>query len=557
MSCNKENINRLSTVTVASHQFGRVTGQLVRLTGSAGYLTAICDRGYKFDGWYDTQSQLMSVDERLYIPSWMDMTVEPRFSEIIITVGDATAMDANESLVYYIEKHGQNKGATDSTYGMFPVQTYYSAGNFSTDSNNSSTRLMINGDTVCEYPVTYGYNYDVHSLDENGNPFYQINLGTYDENTNISTGTWYRDPATYEKKYEISIPDILSVPLESVEFPFQEYSRIPYVVGSCKEPTGSTYYNNGNFHTYNSPTDQSTPSQFPLLQYHRGINLINYYHEETLDFAGLEGGDFQSYYHRINSGSHKGSRIRNLDTVSEWKDFRAIGSYAYNWYMFDNNTLGHDDNSPRIIDPFVYNNNLTVAMFTGPGGSGTSPRTALDPDLNPQWTSNYQTKPKSGLYHHPLRYSLVTNMVSNTKTYVQDYTLTKNYFQTLRGVYDRQSNQTGSDIDLTGADFSNLTHFYFSCSDYVNTIEPLSAADDLKYFVMSSNSPYKILTLEPLQNKKIQYFSIARFPNLIHDSLYEERVKLHMDFNSNNILTQDSTRHVNKLNNHGAIVVDT
>ena len=105
MSCNKEQFKRLSTITITSHQNGRVGGRLTRLSGSSGYLTAVSDRGYKFDGWYYENGDLLSEDAQLYIPGWMDMSLEARFSDIIITSAQATAMDGGDGLVYFLEKH--------------------------------------------------------------------------------------------------------------------------------------------------------------------------------------------------------------------------------------------------------------------------------------------------------------------------------------------------------------------------------------------------------------------------------------------------------------------
>lgn len=551
MSCNKENIKRLSTITVDSHQFGRVVGQLTRLTGCSGYLTAICERGYKFDGWYDTEDQLLSTELQLYVVSWMDMTVEPRFSEIIITVTDASAMDANESLVYYIEKHGQNEGSMHANF--FPVATHYSAGNFSS-SNGSTSRIMIDGSQTCEFPVTYGYNYGVVGVDDDGNNISDIGAGTYDPVTNTSTGVWLRNPATHDLKTEISVPKILSTPRDTIRFPTEETVRGGRSVSCSTTPT--TYSgHNGRFDTYNSPTDGSKSSQFPLLQYHQGVNIRNNYHDETIDFAGLEGGDFQTYYSR-NLSSHKGRYIRDLDAVSEWKDLFAFGTYGYNYQHINSAMLGFTDVSPRLIDPFVYNSNLTNFFLPSNPSSG-GPRQAVDVNINPQWTSVYQTKPQSGSYMNPFRYGLLTNFRTMEKTMVDDYSLTTNYFQSLKGISNYYSSTGYTDLDLSVGDYRNITYLYLNTHQYVLSLEPFTDSNNLQLINLRGSVNRKIPTLAPLENKKINNLYTENFLNIIHDSIYEERVKLHMDFNSNNILTQDSTRHANKLNNHGAIVVDT
>ena len=292
-----------------------------------------------------------------------------------------------------------------------------------------------------------------------------------------------------------------------------------------------------------------------MLQYHQGVNIRNNYHDETIDFAGLEGGDFQTYYSR-NLSIYKGQFIRDLDAVSEWKDLFAFGSYSYNYRTISNTMLGFTDVSPRLLDPFVFNNNLTNFFLpTNPSGGG--PRQATNVDLNPQWTSVYQTKPQSGSYMNPFRYSLLTMFRTMQYTMVNDYSLTTNYFKSLKGIVNYFSGTNYTDLDLSTGDFTNITNLYLSTHQYAISFEPFTNSNNLQHIQLRYSVNKKILTLAPFENKKINYLYTENFPNLIHDSLYDERVKLHMDFNSNNILTQDSTRHANKLNNYGATVVDT
>ena len=136
--------------------------------------------------------------------------------------------------------------------------------------------------------------------------------------------------------------------------------------------------------------------------------------------------------------------------------------------------------------------------------------------------------------------------------------LTKNYFRNLRGINDRYSLvPNNTEIDLANSDLSKLTSFNVYSNANVLSFDALKNSDKLTYFVAQGTYVRQVQSLEPLDNKKIYISNTSNMYNLIHDSLYQERVKLHMDFNSNNILTQDSTRHANKLNNHGAIVTDT
>lgn len=545
MSCNKENINRLSTITISAHQLGRVTGQLKRLTGSKGFITAIPDRGYKFDGWFDTDSQLITDDDKLTILSWSDMTVEPRFSEIIITVNETSPMDANETLMYYIEHHGQNEGVI--TYDL--KSTYYSAGNFSSSATGAQFRLKLDGSKFCLQPVTYGYNYGQVDVDEDGNPINDIGAATYDETTNTITGQWYRRPDTYETKTEFSVPKVLTAPRATMPFPTAQGYRGGTT--DCETNT-TTSWNVPAFGTYNSPTDGSTPSQFPLLQYHQGVYIRNTSHQEWFDPAGLEGGDFQQYYLRIQK------EFRTIDAMSEWKDFRILTAYNNDYKMFNTNTIGKTtDDSPRILDPLAYCNNLSTVHPTNLRDTNSNPRQSSDINTNPQWMSSYQSRPQAGSFLNPLRHSMITSLTLPRYTKVTDLSMINNYFKSLHGLYYYQSTQSSVDVDISNINMRKFTGFFWNANDFVLTLESLTDASKLTRLYLQPSGQYKILTLEPLLNKKLKYVHTGPFLNLIHDSLYEETVKLHMNFNSSNILTQDSTRHVNKLNNYGATVTTT
>ncbi|MBP98345.1 hypothetical protein CMK18_20535 [Candidatus Poribacteria bacterium] len=557
MSCNKEQIKRLSTITVSSYQNGRVNGQRTRLSGSSGYLTSVCDKGYKFDGWYDTEGVLMSDNEQLFIPAWKDMTVEPRFSEIIITLNDSQSLDANEGLLYFLENHGTRVDERTAD-GIAPTWSYYSAGNFAT--SNTNTRILIDGAQVCIWPVTYGYNKGHHSNDADGNLIYSIGLGTYDPQTNtLGPGsTFFRNPATIEQRTSVSVPSILNTPRDTVPFP----TEIPHRGQHNRDCAGpyTGYYENAHFRTYNSPLDNSTPTQFPLLKYHQATNIRNAYHDETIDFTGLDDAGFSGYYQRNLGGTYRGTYIRNMDTVSSWKDLRFFGGYGYNYYMFNNTALSSSIISPRQLEPLSYNNNLIWSFLQG--ANGQSPRECEDINYNPGWVSQYANKPQSGSYIHHLRTTPTRVLNIPAFAYVTDFTLTKNYFKSVRMLSLHNSNPQHDviDVDIPIDALNDLVGLRMT-SDWkvaLLNLDFLEENTNLKsYYTYNDYPTRKILTLKPLANKKLKYVRTGKHDNLIHDSLYDERVKLHMDFNSPNLLTQDSTRHVNKLNNHGVTIVDT
>lgn len=551
MSCNKENINRLSTITAVPHQNGRVVGQRTRITGSVGYLTAVCDPGYKFDGWYDTQGVLISDQIQLHVPSWMTRTVEPRYSAIIITEPESRAVDGNEGLLWLLELHGTagDKIQNDLTTGI----KYWSAGNFST-SPGRTTRILIDGSQTCIFPVTYGYNQGQTDPNDPSSAW-NIGEGTYDENTNTVYGQFHRSPTTYDIATQVSLPDVLNAPKDIVDFPFENVPRGGMNVISCNVTTNYGW-NAGHFRAYNSPTDGSAPTQFPLLKHAQVLRFKNTYHAEYTDFTGLEGSPVQNYYHR--NLSYTGSAIRNMDAVSEWRDLRAFGTYGYNYKTFSDKTIGVDTSSPRVIEAFAYCNNLHHSTLSGKT-NGHTPRQTTDVNSNSSWVSDYQTKPQCGSYLHPLRYAPLNSINIHEYTHVTDYSLLDNYYPSLKGFYYRESNKGSVDIDLSGKDLKNLTAFgIFASTDFLLSFDCLTNATNLTYlYTSTANTTKKITDLAPLDNKNLRYTSVNTMRSLIHDSLYDERVKLHMDFNSTNVITQDSTRHANKLNNHGATVVDT
>ena len=554
MSCNKEQTKRLSTVTVSPHQHGHVNGQLTRLSGSSGKLTSICDKGYKFDGWYDTQNTIISESQQLFIPAWVDMTVEPRFSEIIITLADSQQLDANESLVYYIEHHGLHEGTRDAL-GISLTWSTFSAGDFPT--STTDTRILIDGTQVCIWPVTYGYNTGFGHVDGDGVVHKKIGTGTYDAQTN-TTGqhsTFYRNP-TSEQRSSISIPAILDTPKDTISFPTQSVHR-GWGQDDCTA-SHANYYNYSYFRTYNAPLDNSTPTQFPLLQYHQASQFQNHYHKEVLDFTGLDDAEFQSYYHR--NSAYRGKRIRNMDTLSTWRNLRMIGSYAYNWPMFDSTSMSGSFKSTRQLEPLSYSNNLTYQFITVTNDANTPARECEDVNYNPGWVSQYANKPKSGCYIHHLRTTPILSLNLSSNTYAADLTLASNYFKSVRSISTYQPVPVHDvDLNIPADAFNSLVGWrhYTTWKVSIPNIDFLENTDLKVYYMYNDYASRKLTTLKPLTNKKLQYVNTGEHHNLINDSLYEERVKLHMDFDSTNFLTQDSTRHVNKLNNYGATIVDT
>ena len=102
---------------------------------------------------------------------------------------------------------------------------------------------------------------------------------------------------------------------------------------------------------------------------------------------------------------------------------------------------------------------------------------------------------------------------------------------------------------------------YYGNDGYIKNFDFLKNSDlDYFYNYHTKDKFSKIRTLTPFKNKKFTvFYNVGNntFGGLKHDPLYDERVKLHMNFDSQQILTQDSTRYANKLNTYGITVTDT
>ena len=86
----------------------------------------------------------------------------------------------------------------------------------------------------------------------------------------------------------------------------------------------------------------------------------------------------------------------------------------------------------------------------------------------------------------------------------------------------------------------------------------MNESTNLKYFYYYGSKHQHVRDLKVFKNKKLNWYDVRYvFNGLIRDRFINEPVKLHMSFDSQNILTQDSTRYVNKLNNYGATVATT
>lgn len=548
MSCNRNTTKPLpTTVTILSQDNGVVRGQLTRLRGSYGTLSAIPNPGYKFIHWEDENSQIISTDATLIIHQWDTMSVSVVFEEIILSLSDFTEQDAHETLLFYLEKHGVER----YDMGLLPGSRKYSASNFSSDSLGTGSRLSVDGSQVCTFPVTYGYN--------RGNPDANspetIGGAIYDESTNTVTRGQYVQNPTGEKRDYVSLPDLLSVPVNSWSFPtatpFRGYSSI-----ACPSTHNLTYWNTPRFTHYTTPQPGHTPSQFPLMQYNSSLFIGNWYHAEYLDLTGLEHAIFQ-YYQHTNS-SFNGKTIKDFDTVSTWKDFRVIFPYDTNRPMVDatkslaSNIYGP---GPRFHEPLVFNTKLTH-VWIQPRDSESSGSQADDVNQNNSWKTQYQSKPQSGSFLHPLRYSGLTSLNLPRHTNVTDFSLLSVYFKSLNSLwYSYSSDNQPTTLDIPELNIHEL-YLTSNGSERVTSFDFLQNAD-IKSIHCDEPPVRVVTTLLPLSGNSITKCDLDPFKGLLHDPLHDERVKLHMNFDSQQILTQDSTRYANKLNNHGATIVDT
>lgn len=548
MSCNRKTTKQLpTTVTILSSDNGVVRGQLTRLRGSYGTLSVIPDPGYKFIHWLDDNSQIISTDTTLTIHQWDDISVSAVFEEIVLNLSDFTEQDAHESLLFYLEHHGVER----YDMGLLPGFVRYSAGDFSSDSLGTGSRLSVDGSQICTFPVTYGYNRGNVDIDSPET----IGGAAYDELTNtVTRGSYYLSP-TDEKRDHVSLPDLLSVPINTIAFPtstpFRGYGSV-----ACPETHTMTYWNTPRFTHYTTPQPGHTPSQFPLLQYNSSLYMGNWYHPEYLDLTGLEHAKFQ-YYQHTNS-SFNGKTIKDLDTISTWKDFRVLFPYDTNRPMVDaTKTLASNiyGSGPRFHEPLVYNTKLTHAWIH-PRDSDSSGSQADDVNQNNSWKTQYRSKPQSGSFLHPFRYSGLTSLNLPKHTNVTDFSLLNVYFKSLNSLwYSYSSNNKPTSLDIPDLNIHQL-HLASNGSERIKTFDFLQQSD-IKSIVCYEGPVRDVPTLLPLSGNDITYCSIQPFKGLLHDPLHEERVKLHMNFDSQQIITQDSTRYANKLNNHGATIVDT
>lgn len=548
MSCNKQqNTVRVSTITLGNHENGSVTGQLKRLTGSTDTLYAKPNAGYQFTGWYDDQDNLLELNNLLTISAWSDTTITPKFEPIVIQHQDFIDKDAVETLVYYLERHGQS----------YPVQ-HYSAGNYSTDPKGTGTRTMSDGTQQHMFPVTYGYNYGPVAWDQDGSVIAnQIGKGTYDPNNNTTTGTWYRNPSTHEHRDSVSVPELLKVPRDSITFPTVE----PYRGWLKKDAPDAqenhiAYYNNALYKAPTAPIDGSEPVQFPLLEYHCATYIYNHYTADITVLKGLENLRVQRYFHYTST--NLGEYHSDLDPMSYWKDIRHIGNYIYyRGPTHDTHTAGANVEAPRLYEPFNYNNKLQQFAFNS-GHESKGVRDTDDVNINMSWQSKYRTKPKSGSALHATRYTPL-QILSYTRYHTfNDTSMFNVYYKSLRSLRIDTAT-TINDYSFSDDKYHlNLTDIQlYGNSLKLQNINFVGGSPNLRSWYMYQDSQ-RIRTLKPLTGKKLFYTYMANnATGLIHDTLYNEPVKLHMNFDSQQILTQDSTRYVNKLNNHGAIVTDT
>lgn len=549
MSCNQQNqTTRVSTITLGNYDNGDVTGQLTRLTGSNDTLLAKPHRGYIFTGWFDDQDNSIESEHQITIPSWSDRVITPKFEALILQKQDFIDKDAMESLVYYLEMHGQS----------LPVQ-YYSAGDYSTDSKGTGSRLLTDGTSQHTFPVTYGYNYGPVDWDPDTGAVIanQIGKATHDPDTNTNVGTFYRDPRTYEHKDSVSVPELLKVTPNSVAFPsmWRGYN-------SKEAPDATTnyysYWNYPHFSTQTSPADGSAPLQFPFLQYHCSTLILNYYTQDISSFTGLEDANIHHYHHQ--NAQTLGRYIADIDLMASWKELRYAGTYRYYGYgpTSATKTKNSGVRSPRMYEPFNYMNKLQNLAFHSARDDTTSNDTE-DVDVNMSWQSAYRTKPKSGSMFHALRYTPIKTISFTPDHRINDTNSLGIYYKSLRSLRIQQCN-----TDSTGALFENniklnLEYYYAYNNTFgIDSFNFLSEATNLRHFYYYGSNHYPVRDLKAFKNKKINYYDMRyAFSGLIRDKFVNEPVKLHMSFDSQNILTQDSTRYVNKLNNHGAVVTTT
>lgn len=552
MSCNKQQTIKLATVTVTSHDNGRIVGNLTRLIGSDNTLTAIPDSGYKHTGWYDSDGLLISDSQSLRITKWKDMSVVAQFDPIIISYQDFADKDALESLVYYLESHGSG---TDVGV-LVDTPKYYSAGDWST-SPHGSTRLMTTGVAQCVFPVTRGYNYGPHptllNTSDPPQPIQSINHASYNEIDNTTTGVYHRSPAIYESKSEISIPDILKVPRNSSSFPTSSTYRGWRHI-NCTEST--TSWNQPNYKTYTSPNDGSAPVMFPLLKYHCSVIIVNNYVDEVMSFDGLEQGEFHAYIH--SNGSYGGRHIKSLDPISQFKNFRSSTTGNSGWRMISDTTNGSTGPHPRVLEPMGYCDNLTRLHVSGHTTNQKGIVDSTDINMNPSWSTNYQTRPLCGSTLNTFRYTPIQSLGLMQGSSVGDLSLSTMYFKQLRGLHFYQANIPNAPV-LDVSDISLNLNFFVIYDNYIklNSMKFLEHSN-LNYFAAyHQNNTQYVSSFAPFKGKKLKYINLQTTRSLIQDPWYHENVKLHMNFDSPQMLTQDSTRHANKLNNYGATISST
>lgn len=549
MSCNQQNqTTRVSTITLGNYDNGDVSGQLTRLTGANDILLAKPHRGYNFTGWFDDQDILIESNQQITISSWSDRVITPKFEAIILQKQDFIDRDAMESLVYYLEQHGQS----------LPVQ-YYSAGNYSTDSKGTGSRLLTDGTSQHTFPVTYGYNYGPVDWDPDTGAVIanQIGKATHDPDTNTNVGTFYRDPKTYEHRDSVSVPEILKVVTNSIGFPtmWRGYSD--------KEAPDATdnytsYWNYPQYTAYTSPIDGTPPLQFPFLQYHCHTLFFNHYSNDLTSFAGLEDANFHQYMHQ-NSNT-LGKYIADIDIMASWKELRYAGTYRYYGYGPTSSTKTKNSGvrSPRMYEPFNYMNKLQNLAFHSARDDTTSNDT-LDVNVNMSWQSAYRTKPKSGSIFHSLRYAPIKTISFTPDHRINDTSSLDVYYKSLQSLRIDTCHTDSTDIIFTGDTKLNLKYYYVYNNTFnIESFNLLSESTNLRYFYYYGSRHQSVRDLKVFKNKKLNWYDMRyAFHSLIRDPFINEPVKLHMSFDSQNILTQDSTRYVNKLNNHGAIVTTT
>lgn len=557
MSCNKQqSTNRIATITISPHDNGRVVGQLTRLLGSRDTITAIADHGYKFSGWYDEQDNILTSDNMIVIDAWEDRTITPKFDPITITVDEFDAKDAMETYVYYLEKHGSGLN-----------KTYQSAGAQSTDSRGTGKRLLTTGVEQYMFPVTYGYNYGPTEWDGDGNPTANdIGAATFNKSTGEKVGSYHRVPQTTDPdEVVISVPELLKVPMNSSPFPTAETHR---GWAHTTDPGNTTSgWNNALYKAYTSPKDNSETLQFPLLQWHCQTWVWNYYTNDITRLAGLE--DLNVHAYRCQN-TYTGKIHDDTDTIAYWKNLRMLTSYWYSRPPADSTTLGGSADGPRLYEPYTHLYNMVdTSWHNGYGYTGAGD--ASNVNLNMTWKTPYRTKPLCGSMLSPLRYIPLRNLSVAYQTNFANTDLFKTYYRSLNSLIMNHTDTMGQqeylfDYNTTITLPSLRTMYLYECcyygdGGYIKNFDFIKNSDlDYFYNYHTKDKFSKIRTLTPFKNKKITVFyntGSNTYGGLRHDPLYDERVKLHMNFDSQQILTQDSTRYANKLNTYGITVTDT